>query len=75
MQVVGAKENPVGLRAVCAWCGRVEERKPVGSAEVAELSTPPEDAPVSHTICDRCFVRETAQFERIIRARRQHRSA
>ena len=69
------------LKVVCAWCGRTDELEPasgksdVGKSEVTDLCPLAPDALVSHTICDRCFVRETAHVERIVRARRQQRSA
>jgi hypothetical protein len=57
------------LQVVCAWCGRVESRPqaPEGVAAPA--------APISHTICDACFVKERAEVERIVKGRRKRSSA
>lgn len=65
------------LTVVCAWCGRTEERKP-GEAQAdwaprSAVNDP--DLRVTHTICDRCFVHEAAQVEKIVRARRRSQSA
>jgi hypothetical protein len=60
------------FQIVCAWCGRVESR-PAPPPESKRAPTPA--LPISHTICDTCFVKERAEVERVVQAKRKRSSA
>jgi len=60
------------IQRVCAWCGRIES--PIVEATGNKV-VPTPALPVSHTICGSCFVREYAEVERVIKARRRKTGA
>ncbi len=59
------------IQRICAWCGRIET--PIGEATSKGPAAVPA-LPISHTICSTCFVREKAEVERVIKARRARAS-
>ncbi len=68
--------NSKGLgpfKIVCAWCGKVESRP--HDANIMKARGPQPAQPISHTICDSCFVKERAAVEQVIKARRKRSSA
>jgi hypothetical protein len=61
---------------VCAWCGRGETRTPTDAEKNVEKNGAPTPAlPISHTICDGCYVKERANVEQVVKARRKRTSA
>ncbi len=68
-----SKGSGYGFNIVCAWCGRSESLEIPPPEGALPRNTPA--LPVSHTICDDCFVRERAEVERVVKARRKRSSA
>ncbi|MEZ0231114.1 MAG: hypothetical protein ACAI25_21035 [Planctomycetota bacterium] len=61
------------FQIICAWCGRVESRP--AAAPEGKTRGPQPASPISHTICEKCFVKERAEVERVVQARRKRSSA
>lgn len=68
----GKKPTSTQFQVICAWCGKVESRP---TPQTQQPETPQPALPVSHTICEECFVKERASVERVVKYRRKRSSA
>jgi hypothetical protein len=82
----GKKPTSTQFQVICAWCGKVESRPAQPQTDApsaargpvvfdAKPPAPTPALPVSHTICEECFVKERASVERVVKYRRKRSSA